>query len=465
MGKGTVRLLRDSSLIKIFFLSLCVTIISILLAMTFISKIVSDKSEGFRNAYYLDVLGTLVKSSNVQENIRLFESQFPHFDLKNKPVAILNERMEFIFTTDDFDQSDVPEKELKEIQADHNLVINRYNSLKVFFQSRHYIKNQTERLTVLFIDKKESGVANFIQMAFLLIFFAFIFSISTVLYIFVRKMKVKSEELERIILKLNPESRSYVSQDLFDRYTRIPHVINNLLSSLYKTIEDRDKFANSKFDLLTQLAHDIRTPLTSIKTSTDSLFSIQTLSEEQRSVLKSIIALDVDYLSKLVDDLLFLAVLDKRTDQSIETKNVTQMIKQIQEKFFHTQDRKKISIQYEEKNLEHIRLNELEFLRLMNNLITNGVKYSKSYFKVSFLCLNHELKIDLENDYNELEEDYVRNYGKKKAKRKIDHINKQSSIGLGSVIISSIVNKWDGSLTIGVDDESRVLKMSIKFSV
>jgi signal transduction histidine kinase len=181
-------------------------------------------------------------------------------------------------------------------------------------------------------------------------------------------------------------------------------------------------------------------------------------------VLKSIIALDVDYLSKLVDDLLFLAILDKRSDPSVRMKPITEMLKQIHEKFLHSQDRINLSIQYEEPNLERIKLNELEFLRLMNNLITNGLKYSKSYFNVSLFYSNHELRIELENDYDELDQDYIRNYGKKKSNRKIDHMNKQSSIGLGSVIVFSIVQKWGGGLTIRTDDEGHVLHMSINFT-
>ena len=54
-------------------------------------------------------------------------------------------------------------------------------------------------------------------------------------------------------------------------------------------------------------------------------------------------------------------------------------------------------------------------------------------------------------------------YGKKMAKRKIDLKNKNSSLGLGSVIVSTIVKKWFGDLKIDVDKKNNKIEIKVKF--
>ena len=49
------------------------------------------------------------------------------------------------------------------------------------------------------------------------------------------------------------------------------------------------------------------------------------------------------------------------------------------------------------------------------------------------------------------------------AKRKIDLKNKNSSLGLGSVIVSTIVKKWFGDLKIDVDKKNNKIEIKVKF--
>jgi signal transduction histidine kinase len=256
-----------------------------------------------------------------------------------------------------------------------------------------------------------------------------------------------------------------VNEDFIDKYTRVPKVINHLLDTAYDAVKEKERIAQSKFELLSELTHDIRTPLTSIQTATETLCSGVEIKDEQKDTLHSIVSLDVSYLSKLVDDLLFLSILDERSEQSSRMTALVPLLDSLKEKYVSIASMKQISINYDSSDLHEILLPELEFLRLMNNLISNALFNAKTFVRLDVSLIDYQLRFLVENDFETIDKESINNFGKKKLKRNIDLKNKQSSIGLGSVIIASIVEKWGGKMEIELDEHSKIFRMNIIYPI
>lgn len=465
MVRATLQKLKGNSLLKIFSLAFGVSLLSVALAIFIVLNTVAHKSKDFKNAYYKDLLSVLTHDYDIDKNVEIFKKNFQHFRLDEQPVAIFNSKLEVVWSTPSFKKEEINILELEEISKEKAILSNRYNYLEVYFQSRHYLKNPLTKLITVYVDNKNTGIAGFLQLTLLLFFISTSLCIFISLFFFIKKMKDKAIEVESIITNLESLHQKYVHEDLMDRFTRIPEVINSLLDKLYKTIEERDKIAESRFELLSQLTHDIRTPLTSIKTSTDTLYSNAEINKEQKDVLRSIVSQDIDYLSKLVDDLLFLAILDRRKEEAQEIQPISSLLTSLKEKYINSRGELEIKIEFREDDLKDIKLSELEFLRLVNNIFSNGLKYSKSYFIFKSTISDNKLKFSMENDFDEIDKNSIISFGKKKSKRKIDLKNKQSSIGLGSVIISSIIRKWNGSLKFNIDEKLNIFFMEIEIPI
>ncbi len=265
-------------------------------------------------------------------------------------------------------------------------VSNHYGYLKIFLPSRHYYKGDLPYVAV-FVDDKKGDLSKAIQLIFLFFFISIMLCTFLLLIYFIYQIKRKVIELEKILSNLGCEKKLLTPNKFFDRYTRITEVINGLLSTLFNSIEQKDKIANSKFELYSQLTHDIRTPLTSIQTSTETLFQAKRLDDFELNSLRTIINMDVDYLTNLVDDLLFLSLLETPHRKETEFKSMIEMLDTLVEK--HSSSERIFQSNIMKDDLSNLYLPHFEFLRLMNNLLSNAFRYSKKLIRLeTYLVIN-----------------------------------------------------------------------------
>jgi hypothetical protein len=465
MEKGTVPVLKNNSLFKIIFSAIALSLLSISVTFIVIVNTVAERSEAIKLNYYQDLLKGLIRTQDITQNISKFKEDFSHFDLDRRAIAIVGFDKNILYQSKGFDQQWFYQQEVDKALKSKNAISSHYRWFKVFFQARHYYKNDKTDLMVIFIDTKTEGLPRLMQFIFLLFFFCIFLCTAIILFVIVKKMKARAKEIEGIVTRLDTEKRTLVNEDFIDKYTRVPKVINHLLDTAYDAVKEKERIAQSKFELLSELTHDIRTPLTSIQTATETLCSGVEIKDEQKDTLHSIVSLDVSYLSKLVDDLLFLSILDERSEQSSRMTALVPLLDSLKEKYVSIASMKQISINYDSSDLHEILLPELEFLRLMNNLISNALFNAKTFVRLDVSLIDYQLRFLVENDFETIDKESINNFGKKKLKRKIDLKNKQSSIGLGSVIIASIVEKWGGKMEIELDEHSKIFRMNIIYPI
>lgn len=204
-----------------------------------------------------------------------------------------------------------------------------------------------------------------------------------------------------------------------------------------------------KDELIVYLAHDIKTPLTSMIGYLSSLSEIKDMPQEQRNRYIDI-ALDKSYrLEYLINELFDVArfnsekiVLEK------EEINLNLMLEQIADDFYPTlkEMNKKINFTSDEKTILYADPDKLS--RVFNNLIKNAVNYSKENTDIDISILNKENQATVK----------ITNKGKQIPKEKLDKIfekfyrldssrtSKTGGSGLGLAIAKEIVELHGGRI-------------------
>lgn len=204
-----------------------------------------------------------------------------------------------------------------------------------------------------------------------------------------------------------------------------------------------------KDELIVYLAHDIKTPLTSMIGYLSLLSEIKDMPQEQRNRYIDI-ALDKSYrLEYLINELFDVArfnsekiVLEK------EEINLNLMLEQIADDFYPTLKKmnKKINFTSDEKTILYADPDKLS--RVFNNLIKNAVNYSKENTDIDISILNKENQATVK----------IKNKGKQIPKEKLDKIfekfyrldssrtSKTGGSGLGLAIAKEIVELHGGRI-------------------
>lgn len=266
-----------------------------------------------------------------------------------------------------------------------------------------------------------------------------------------------------LLYKLLNKIFSYVfavsesADKLFDKnveYINLPPEMVEVEKKLnhFKT-EKNERLAREneqkKDELIVYLAHDIKTPLTSMIGYLSLLSEIKEMPQEQRNRYIDI-ALDKSYrLEDLINELFDVArfnsekiVLEK------EEINLNLMLEQIADDFYPTlkEMNKKINFTSDEKTILYADPDKLS--RVFNNLIKNAVNYSKENTDIDISILNKENQATVK----------ITNKGKQIPKEKLDKIfekfyrldssrtSKTGGSGLGLAIAKEIVELHGGRI-------------------
>lgn len=204
-----------------------------------------------------------------------------------------------------------------------------------------------------------------------------------------------------------------------------------------------------KDELIVYLAHDIKTPLTSMIGYLSLLSEIKDMPQEQRNRYIDI-ALDKSYrLEYLINELFDVARFNSEKNVlEKEEINLNLMLEQIADDFYPTlkEMNKKINFTSDEKTILYADPDKLS--RVFNNLIKNAVNYSKENTDIDISILNKENQATVK----------IKNKGKQIPKEKLDKIfekfyrldssrtSKTGGSGLGLAIAKEIVELHGGRI-------------------
>lgn len=230
--------------------------------------------------------------------------------------------------------------------------------------------------------------------------------------------------------------------------------INTIKHGVKTSQKEQAKSERLKTELITNVSHDLRTPLTSIITYTE-LLKKPGLSSEERDAYIEIIDRKSKRLKVLIDDLFEVS---KMASGNIELeKKKVDLVQLLQQALAeHNETIQKSSLQFRIKNPDtpiYAIVDGQKLWRVFDNLITNILKYSMENTRV-YISINREenkavivfknvTKYELSEEIDELFERFKRG----------DKSRHTEGSGLGLAIAKSIVDLHGGRMDIEVDGD------------
>jgi len=155
-----------------------------------------------------------------------------------------------------------------------------------------------------------------------------------------------------------------------NEYTEIADAINNMTEQLEQVESSRQEFVSN-------VSHELKTPLSSIKVLSESILLQEEMPTEMYREFLQDINSEIDRMTNIVNDLLALVKLDHREDAlNIGETNVNRMIQDVMKRLYPLAEKKNIELLYESNRDMTVEADEMKLSLAVSNLIENGIKYT-----------------------------------------------------------------------------------------
>jgi len=284
------------------------------------------------------------------------------------------------------------------------------------------------------------------------------------LYILLRR----SAYLNRIIISTEKMSQGLLHEEIkvVGKSPLADHAknLNNLREGVRISMTEQAKSERLKTELITNVSHDLRTPLTSIITYTD-LLKAEDLSDENRLKYVDIIDKKSQRLKTLIEDLFEVSKMASgNMELNKQRVDLTQLLQQALAE--HEEEITKTELDFR-LSIPEIPLvayvDGKRWWRVLDNLILNALKYSMPGTRVYItlqqvddraqFVLKNVAEFELNENVDELFERFKR----------ADTSRHTEGSGLGLAIAQSIVDMHEGKMNIEIDGD--LFKVTVDISL
>ncbi|MFS0778160.1 histidine kinase dimerization/phospho-acceptor domain-containing protein [Neobacillus sp. 3P2-tot-E-2] len=305
----------------------------------------------------------------------------------------------------------------------------------------------------------------FIDEDFLALYIPAILIIGVPLFILIIK---RTGYFNQILLNASALAKGEFKPDLTiigrSVFAKLAEDINQMKHGVKQSQNAQAKSERLKTELITNVSHDLRTPLTSIITYSDLLKNPE-LTEDERNAYIEIIDRKSKRLKVLIDDLFEAS---KMASGAIElTKEKVDIVQLLQQSLAEYNETMEASqVQFRVSNPDHpvyAFVDGQKLWRVFDNIIGNIAKYSlantRAYIHVQ--KENHQVRITFKNvSKYELSENIDELFERFK---RGDESRHTEGSGLGLAIAKSIIDLHEGTLDIDVDGD--LFKVTVILSI
>ena len=153
--------------------------------------------------------------------------------------------------------------------------------------------------------------------------------------------------------------------------------IEKISNSFNKMISRMQKIENTRQEFVSNVSHELKTPITSIKVLADSLLVQEDAPVELHREFLVDISEEIERENKIINDLLSLVKLDKvADDMNISSININELLEQILKRLSPIAKKLNIEMIYESFRPVMAEVDEVKLSLAISNLIENAIKYN-----------------------------------------------------------------------------------------
>lgn len=179
----------------------------------------------------------------------------------------------------------------------------------------------------------------------------------------------------RITKSIEDVNEGYDSDNLhenaYTETTLISEAFNKMLGRL-KVVDD------SRQEFVSNVSHELKTPLTSMKVLADSLLAQENVPVELYQEFMGDIAEEIERENKIINDLLSLVKMDKTTmNLTVQPENINELVERILKRLRPIAAQRNIELVFESFRPVTAEVDEVKLTLALSNLVENAIKYNK----------------------------------------------------------------------------------------
>lgn len=180
---------------------------------------------------------------------------------------------------------------------------------------------------------------------------------------------------KRLTRKIGAVTAEHIEDDIEENsYTeteQIAGAFNQLLGKIKLLDESRQEFVSN-------VSHELKTPLTSMKVLADSLVQMQDVPVEYYREFMEDISKEIDRENDIIADLLTMVKLDKtQAEMNIQPHNINELLELILKRLRPIAEKQNIEMVFESFREVVAEVDEVKLTLALTNFVENAIKYNK----------------------------------------------------------------------------------------
>lgn len=329
------------------------------------------------------------------------------------------------------------------------------NSLYYYDEATKYLivtvplsNSDNEIVGTLVINKSmeyiDTNLDNYVSYA--LIGSVIIVSLSIIIAVlsaihFSRPMTKLSDSLDAIIREYSnelPDNKSFLEIE----------IISEKFNKVFKKLQAIDQ---SRQEFVSNVSHELKTPLTSMKVLADSLNGSDDVPIEMYREFMVDIGDEIDRETKIINDLLSLVRMDKSGAQlNVSAVNINELIEHILKRLKPIAEKAGIEVVFESFRPVVAEVDEVKFTLVVTNLVENAIKYNDEggWVHISLNSDHQFFYIKVEDNGLGIPEDSVDYIFERFYRADKSHSREIGGTGLGLAITKSAIAMHNGEVKV-----------------
>lgn len=297
------------------------------------------------------------------------------------------------------------------------------------------------------VDAYYENVYRYVSITIILLLIFDLVAAWIISFLFTRPIKRIEKSIDEISVEKN-----LVDEEAEHDYPEVMEIsrdFRKLVNRFKKQVQSQQEFVSN-------VSHELKTPITSMKILADSLIGQEGVPEELYQDFLQDISKEIDRENDIITDLLELVRIEKsQTEINISSVNINEILETVLKRLVPIAESKNIELIFESFRPVIADVDEVKFARVANNLVENAIKYNNTDGKVT-VTLNSDyqyLYLNVaDNGIGIAEEDQDRVFDRffrvDKARAR-----ETGGSGLGLAITKEIVEKHHGSIKVHSKEE------------
>ncbi len=258
---------------------------------------------------------------------------------------------------------------------------------------------------------------------------------------------------ERVTQAINEVKAGFTDEEIsVNDYVETEHIVDafNQLLGRMKVLDD------SRQEFVSNVSHELKTPLTSMKVLADSLMAQEEVPAELYKEFMTDIANEIERENKIISDLLSLVKMDKKAaDINIVSMDINELLELILKRLRPIARTRNVEVIFESIRPVTAEVDEVKLTLALSNLVENAIKYNVpgGWVRVILDADHQFFTVEVSDSgigipQEELEHIYERFYRVDKS-----HSRKSGGSGLGLAITRSAILMHRGSIRVISEEE------------